>query len=141
MLENAIANLLGLDYNDNIKIKYKKDEIMQENQSLQKFVRDAYKLNPYINSIKLALKIKDEQIKEVEADNYPMVNIFGNVSNTYNSYEYGYLNEDNRNRWSIGIAIKLSLFDGFKTRNKILEKKLDKRVWLDYKKRSSRQVY
>ena len=128
MLEGAISNLIGLKYDDVLNIKYDKEEVLKLNGSLANIIKNAYILNPDINSIKLALKIKNEQIKEKDSNNYPMVNLFGNVSHTYNSYEYGYLNEDNENSWTIGLAVKLSLFDGFKTRNEVLEKRLEKRI-------------
>ncbi len=128
MLKGAIANAIGLKYNDTLKISYDKQKILKQNRSLQELVKKASSLNPDINSINLALKVKDEQIKEVNSEYMPMVNLFGNVSRTYNSYEYGYLNEDDENRWNIGVAIKLSLFNGLKTKNEVLEKRLDKRI-------------
>ncbi len=128
MIESAISNLVGLKYDDILHIKYNKQRILKYNSSLQKLIKSAYKLNPDINSINLALRIKQEQIKEVSSNNQPMVNLFGNVSHTYNSYEYGFLNEDAEDSWSIGVIVKFSLFDGFKIKNQILEKRLDKKV-------------
>ncbi len=128
MLEGAIANLIGLKYDDILNIKYNKEEVLKLNSSLTNIIKKAYSINPDINSVNLALKIKNEQIKEKDSNNYPMVNLFGNASHTYNSYEYGYINEDNENSWTIGVAIKLSLFDGFKTKNEVLEKRLEKKM-------------
>ena len=128
LLEGAIANLIGLKYDDKVIIKYQKQQLLKENRSLQELIKKAYVLNPDINSMNIALKIKNEQIKEVNSDYHPMVNLFGNVSHTYNSYEYGYLNKDDDNTWSLGLAIKMSLFNGFKTKNQVFEKKLDKRI-------------
>ncbi len=128
MVENAIANLIGLKYDEILHVKYNKQKILKQNSSLQKLIKDAYNLNPDLNSINLALKIKEEQIKEVNSKNQPMINLFGDVRRSYNSYEYGYLNKDNEDSWTIGVAVKFSLFDGFKTKKQILERKLDKRV-------------
>ena len=133
MIEGAISNLVGLKYNDNLKIVYNNQSILKQNRSLQELIKKSYDLNPDINSINLALKIKKQQVKEADSNNYPMVNLFGNVSRTYNSYEYGYLNEDNENIWSIGVALKLSLFDGFRTKNKVLEKKIDRKIVEEHK--------
>ena len=128
MLKGAIANSVGLKYDDVLKIQYNEQKILKQNRSLQQLVKKAATLNPDINTINLALKVKDAQIKESKSGMYPMVNLFGNVSHTYNSYEYGYLNEDTEDNWSIGLAIKMSIFDGFKTESDILEKRLNKRV-------------
>jgi outer membrane protein TolC len=128
MLKNAMGNLIGLKWEDTVSISYDENEILNQNIPLQKMIENAYELNPDINKINLAVKIKDEQIKEAKSAYYPQVGVFGNVNKTYNSYEYGYLSEDNQNTWNIGIAVKMSLFDGFRTKNDILEKKLNKKV-------------
>ncbi len=133
MLRSALANTMGLKHDDVLKIEYNQQEILKSNRQLQDLVKKASSLNPEINTINIALKIKDEQIKESKSDYYPMVNLFGNVSHTYNSYEYGYLNEDDENRWSLGLAVKMSLFNGFKTTNEVMEKKLDKKVMNEQK--------
>ena len=128
MLKNAIANLIGLKWDDTVTISYDEDEILNQNLPLQKMIQKAYELNPDINKINLAVKIKDEQIKEAKSAYYPQVGVFGNLNKTYNSYEYGYLSQDNQNTWNIGIAVKMSLFDGFRMKNDVLEKKLNKKV-------------
>ena len=128
MLKNAIANLIGLKWDDSVSISYDENEILNQNIPLQKIIERAYELNPDINKINLAVKIKEEQIKEAKSAYYPQVGVFGNLNRTYNSYEYGYLSEDNKNTWNIGIAVKMSLFDGFRMKNDVIEKKLNKKV-------------
>ena len=128
MLKNAMGNLVGLNWDDKVEISYEEKEILNQNLSLQKIVEKAYELNPDIHQVNLAVKIKNEQINEAQSDYYPQVGVFGNINRTYNSYEYGYLSEDNQDTWNIGIAVKLSLFDGFKTKNSVLEKKLNRNV-------------
>jgi outer membrane protein len=128
MLKNAIGNLIGLNWDDKVEILYEENEVLNQNLSLQKIVEKAYELNPDINQINIAVKIKDEQIKEAQSAYYPQVGVFGGISRTYNSYEYGYLSDDNQDTWNIGVAIQMSLFDGFKTKNNVLEKNLNKKV-------------
>ncbi|QKF83171.1 TolC family protein [Halarcobacter ebronensis] len=128
ILEGAIGNLIGLKYNDVIKITYEKQEILKQNQDLETLVKKSMDFNSDIRTIDLALKIKDEQIKEAKSEYQPMVNLFGNINHTYNSYQYGYLYEENANRWTVGLAVKMSLFNGFKTDNQVLEKRLDKKI-------------
>lgn len=129
MLNSAISNLIGLKYNDILNLEYKKQNILKQNISLQKLIEKAYSLNPDMNTLNLALKIKTQQIKEISSKKYPQAGLFGNISHTYNSYKYGYLNQDNENSWSIGIAVNLSLFDGFRTKNQVLEKKIDRKIF------------
>lgn len=128
MLKNAIGSLVGLKYDDKIELIYDEQKILKQDSTLQSLIQKANRLNPDINSINLALKVKEQKIKEAKSGNYPIVNAFGNISHTYNSYEYGYLNEDDENRWSIGLVIKLPLFNGFKTTNEIIQAKIEKKV-------------
>jgi len=128
MLKNAIANLIGLKWDDRVFISYNESEILNQNIPLQEIIEKAYELNPDITKINLAVQIKDEQINEAKSAYYPQVGVFGNLNKTYNSYEYGYLSQDNQNTWNIGVAVKMSLFDGFRTKNDVLEKKLNKKV-------------
>ena len=128
LLKNAMGNLVGLNWDDKVEISYKENEILDQNIPLQEIVKKAYELNPDISQINLAVKIKDEQINEAQSEYYPQVGMFGSVNRTYNSYEYGYLNEDNQDTWNIGIAVKMSLFNGLRTKNSVLEKKLNRKV-------------
>lgn len=58
MLKSAMANLIGLNWDDEIEIEYKEDEILNQNISLQKMIERAYISNPDMNKINLAVEIK-----------------------------------------------------------------------------------
>lgn len=128
LLLNAISNLIGLKWDDKLKLISSEEEIKKFNKGLEELIKKAALLNTDISKINLALQIKEKQIDEEQSNNYPQVGLYANVSHTLNSYEYGYLNEDNEDNWKIGIAIKMSLFDGFRTKNKILEKRIERKI-------------
>ena len=128
MLKGALVNAVGLKYNESVNIVYDEQKIVKLNKRLEDLIKKAVEFNSDMKSLALVLKIKDEQIKEANSDYMPMVNLFGDIEKIYNSYEYGYLHEDNQNRWSIGVAVKMSIFNGFKTENSVLEKRLDKKI-------------
>ena len=127
MVTSALSNAMGLPWDSEIKPTYKNDELLPPKYSLSKLVQDAYKTNSDIRKMDIALKISNEQIKEQKAGHYPSVALMGELSHTYNSYEYGYLSDDKENSWNVGFAAEIPLFDGFRTTNMVNEKKLEKK--------------
>lgn len=127
LVESALINVMGLPWNSKIKIDDSNNQLLPPNYTLENLVEDAYKNNSDISKIDIALKISKEQIKEKKAGHYPNLAFLGEVSNTYNSYEAGILNEDQENSWNIGFAATLPLFDGLKTTNSINEKRIEER--------------
>ncbi|KAB7891852.1 hypothetical protein GBG18_05295 [Poseidonibacter ostreae] len=127
MVKSALANAMGLAWDSEINPKYTNNELLPPEYSLSKLVQDAYKTNSDIRKMDIALKISKEQIKEQKAGHYPSVALMGELSHTYNSYEFGYLSDDKENSWNVGFAAEIPLFDGFKTTNMVNEKKLEKK--------------
>ena len=127
MVKSALANAMGLSWDSEINPKYTNNELLPPKYSLSKLVQDAYKTNSDIRKMDIALKISKEQIKEQKAGHYPSVALLGELSHTYNSYEFGYLSDDKENSWNVGFAAEIPLFDGFKTTNMVNEKKLEKK--------------
>ena len=126
LVKSALINSMGLSWDSDVNISYT-SRLVPPNYTLAKLVEKAYSSNKDINEIDIALKITREQIKEKKAGHYPTLAFMGEVSRTYNSYEYGFLNEDQRNRWNIGFAANLPLFDGFKTTSEVEEKIAEKK--------------
>jgi len=127
LVKSALINSLGLPYDSQIDISYDQEDLLPTNYKLDELVKEAYKTNSDIRKMDIALKISSEQIKEQEAGHLPSIGLMGSVSNTYNSYEFGVLNDDQSNSWDIGFAATLPLFDGLRTTNKINEKKLEQK--------------
>lgn len=127
MVKSALTNTMGLSWDSEINPIYSNNELLPANYILNDLVSEAYKSNSDISKMDIALNISEQQIKEKQAAHYPTVALMGELSHTYNSYEYGYLNENQANSWNIGFAVNIPLFDGLKTTNSVNEKKLEKK--------------
>ena len=127
LVESALINALGLPWDSKINITFDKDNIIPLDYSLDTLVKNAYENNNDISKMDIILKISEEQIKEKKADFYPSVAFLADTSHTYDSYEYGVQNKNQEDKWHIGFAAKMSIFDGFKTTNNVKEKKLEKK--------------
>ncbi|GGD41768.1 hypothetical protein GCM10012288_14950 [Malaciobacter pacificus] len=127
LVKSALVNSMGLSWDSEITPVYTDKDILPQNYALSELIKEAYKSNTDVRNMDLALKIKDAQIKEAQSGHYPTVALMGEVSHTYNSYKYGYLSKDQEDQWSVGFAVDIPLFDGFRTTNLVKEKKIDKK--------------
>ncbi len=96
------------DYDSNIIEKYLESElVIESNINMQK-----------INN---AIKAFECKVKEAKSDYYPSIALISSYRRLDNHYKYGFFTEENQNIFSIGIGIKWSLFNGFRTERKVEE--------------------
>lgn len=126
MLKLALINTMGIPWNSNIKILVNNKELKEEKYQIETLIEEAYKSNTNIKEIQLAIKITKAQINEAKAGYYPDVALTGSLSNIYNSYEFGILNEEQANSWNIGLVAKIPLFNGSRTASEVKEKTINK---------------
>lgn len=126
MLRLALINTMGIPWNSKINLVINVKEVNEKKYQLEKLVEDAYISNSDIKKLKLAVNITKAQITEAKAGYYPEVAVKGSLTNIYNSYEYGFLNEEQENSWSLAVVAKMSLFNGNRTSNEVKEKKISR---------------
>lgn len=127
LVKSALVNTMGLPWDSEIEINYSDNDILPKNYALAELIKEAYKSNSDIKNMDIALKISQEQVNEAKSGHYPKVALMGEVSNIYNSYEYGFLGDNQANGWNVGFVVDIPLFDGFRTTNLVKEKQLDKK--------------
>jgi outer membrane protein len=119
--KSGLKYYLGIDLASNITIIDSSLEIEYktpvENESLERLLAD----NIYLNSLAIASNIYESKIDEAQSDYFPSIALFGNYENLINSYDAGYATAQNKNIWSVGLGMKLSLFNGFRTAGKVEE--------------------
>ena len=123
LLKSALANTMGLKWNDEIQVKYKNQNLPKPNDLLEVLIKEAYKNNDDISKVNILLKVSSEQIKEQKAGHYPTLSLLANTSHSYDSNK-AIGKEDS---WNIGFFANIPLFEGFKTTSKVMEKKIEKK--------------
>lgn len=126
MARSALLFAMGLSWQDDINILNDSFKEPNIDTSLHELIDNAYRFNPDFNTLKLAINIQNEKIKEVKSEYYPQIGAYGNMQNIYNDYEYGLINDTNKNSWTIGVGLRLSLFDGMRTKNALQQNRLEK---------------
>jgi outer membrane protein TolC len=126
MAKTALANVMGYKWSKEIDIV--SSELMPPimNETLKDMIKQAYDYNPDYSTLNLALQVKDAQINESKSGYLPQAALIANTQHIYNDYEYGVINDTNKNSWSIGVAIQWSLFNGMRTNSKVEQSKLEK---------------
>ncbi len=121
LAKSGLKYYLGIDLNSDLTIKDSSLEfaysIPDENETQEKMLST----NLYLNSLDIASNIYEAKIDEAQSDYYPSFALFGNYENLINSYDAGYATPQNKNVWRVGLGLKLSLFNGFRTAGKVEE--------------------
>lgn len=119
--KSGLKYYLGIDLNTDLTIKDSSLEfaysIPEENETLGTLLST----NLYLNSLDIASNIYEAKIDEAQSDYYPSFALFGNYENLINSYDAGWATPQNKNVWSVGLGLKFSLFNGFRTAGKVEE--------------------
>ena len=126
MAKAALIFAMGLPWSDTVQIKDAAFEEPKMSKTLAALVDTAYKFNPDYTTLKMAIKINGEKIKEAQSDYYPTIGLMASAQNLYSDYHYGMTNETNRNSWTIGVGVNWSLFNGMRTSNKVEQSRLEK---------------
>ena len=119
----ALTNTMGLDWNSHIKIS----EPLVVNTKvveLQKLIDKANVLNPQMGMLALPMQVADAKIVEAKSDYFPQVTFTGNTQHIDSNFNGGLTNATNRNSWTLGIGVKLALFDGWLTKSRVNQAKL-----------------
>ncbi len=121
LAEAALINSMGLDWKSQIELSEKEIPFKPFKSDLSKLVNDANQFNPDMTQLKLGFKAVRAKIKENKSGFFPMIAFTGDIKHIENSYDEGLTNSTNRDSWTIGIAMEMPLFTGFRTKNKVKE--------------------
>jgi outer membrane protein TolC len=117
----ALINSMGLDWKTQIELSEEEIPFRPFKSDLNKLVTDANQFNSDLTQLQLALKIARAKIKENKSGYFPMIAFTGNLRHIDNSYDKGLTNSTNSDSWTIGLAMEIPLFNGFRTRSKVKE--------------------
>lgn len=126
LAKSALLFSMGLPWNDSVEVTQKEIEVPSMDNSLESLVSNAYTFNPDYQTLKLAINVYDAKIDAAKSDYLPSVGAFASAQNVYNSYEYGIINKDTKNTWTIGVGVEWSLFNGMRTSNQVEQNRLEK---------------
>ena len=119
--KSALKYYLGIDLASDISIKEKTLEFDYDVPNANETLGSLLSTNIHLQNLDIASKIYEAKIDEAQSDYYPSFALFGNYHRLDNSYEYGFATNENKNVFSFGLGLQLSLFSGFRTAGKVEE--------------------
>lgn len=122
----ALSFSMGLDWNDELILNENHFPKVQMDNSLANLINQAKHANPTINTLTLSVQAADERIKEARSAYYPTFALRGESTHIKNSFDSGLTNRQNDDSWTIGVYMKMPLFNGFRTQHKVAQAKHEK---------------
>lgn len=126
MAKSALLFAMGLSYKDSVDVTQESIKTPSMSKNLEAIVENAYDFNHDYKTLKLAVDVSEAKVDEAQSAYLPSLGFTASAQNIYNDYEYGLINENNKNSWTIGIGLEWSLFDGMRTTNKVEQNRLEK---------------
>jgi len=121
----ALIFSMGLDLGTEVTVSQALSIDTAEQVNLAPMLERAKQFNPDINKLKLATRALDAKIDEARSDYFPHVGLFAN--NKYADLDGGSLDtSDNRHNWTVGIGVRMSLFNGGMTSHRVNSAKLQR---------------
>ena len=121
MARAALANTIGLSWQDSIAPKDEAIPYSPLSAELPALVGAAYEFSPDWKRLEAGLSAGDGAIKTARSGYAPKLVLTGNLHKWWNSYDAGMATDKNKEGWAVGVGLELPLFDGFLTRHKVAE--------------------
>ena len=115
----ALAFAMGLDWRAEIRLNNPDYAVTIPVDDLENLVEQALDFNPQAQQLKLAVDVYEAKIEEASSDHYPMVGLMASVGGFDNDLDGGLDTDANRSSWTLGIGVKMKLFEGGLTQHRV----------------------
>lgn len=123
---SALVFAMGLEWDRQVEIVEIDYPEIVPRKDLNYHIEQAREFNPDIEQVRLAVQLFDEKVEEYRSENKPVIALFASLDGLDSDVGGGLYNETNEESWTIGIGLKLNLFDGGQVRNLVKASRLEK---------------
>ena len=121
MAQAALANTMGLAWNESTRPSDKEVPFTPFAENLENLVGTAYRFSPDWAKVESGIRAAQGAVRTAESGHYPKLALMGELHKWWNDYNAGMATDQNKEGWSVGVGVEISLFDGFLTRNRVSE--------------------
>lgn len=121
MTQAALANTMGLPWRKSIRPADSEIPFTPCGGDLEKLVGLAYRFSPDWARLEAGIQALEGVVRTAGSGHYPKLALTGEVHKWWNDYHNGMATDTNREGWSVGVGMEIPLFDGFLTRNRVVE--------------------
>lgn len=122
----ALVYTMGLDWGAEVTISQLLSVNPDHSLQVGTLIDEAKQFNPDINKLKLAMKAMDAKVDEARSEYFPQVGLFASRQYQDLGVSGGWNTSENRNNWSVGVGVRMSLFNGGATQNRMNSARLQK---------------
>lgn len=122
----ALIYAMGLDWGTEVTISEPLTFDKPYQFQADTLIDEAKQFNPDISKLKLAIEAMDAKVDEANSEYMPQVGLFANRQYQDLGVDGGWNTSENRNNWAVGVGVRMSLFNGFATKNRVNSAKLQK---------------
>lgn len=115
---------MGMPWDTPIDPSEKEIPFSPQDAAVDSLVDAAHRNNADLGRMKAALAAAGEEVKAAKSGHHPKAAILGSAGKILNSYDAGIVSPENRNFWSVGVGVEVSVFDGFRTRARVAEARM-----------------
>jgi outer membrane protein TolC len=87
----------------------------------ESLVSDTYEFNPDWKRLEAGIRAAEGKLREQKSAFYPKLAMTGELHRWWNNYDAGLATESNKRGWMVGVGVKVPLFTGFLTKNRVKE--------------------
>jgi outer membrane protein len=117
----ALAEAVGLDWPAKVAVADKEIPFQAKAEPVDSLLLQLNQKNPQIARVGYALDLYRAKIADAKSARFPTLALIGGYRRILSLYDYGMTTRENKNMWTVGIGMKMNLFDGFKTGGMIEE--------------------
>jgi outer membrane protein TolC len=117
----ALRTAIGLGREARVEPAEAEIPFRDDGADLERLVGAAYTFNPDWLQMEQGLKAAEARVDEKRAGYFPVLALVGRLTRIENSYDQGLVTPQNRSSWSIGLALDVPLFRGFRTEAEVRE--------------------
>jgi outer membrane protein TolC len=121
MAQAALANTMGLPWNDSIKPTVKELPYAPYAENLDSLVSTAYQFSPNWAEIEAGIRAAEGAVRTEKSGYYPKLAVTGELHKWWNDYNAGMATDRNKEGWIAGVGIEIPIFSGFLTKNKVAQ--------------------
>lgn len=123
--DTALAHLIGLKHGVRVVPIAETLPCDMESLSMSELQLQAVAANPELARLRAGIEAARARVRMARGAHRPKVALVAKYVHMENELETGFMAEANRDWAAIGIAAKVPLFEGFRTKNEVLESKLE----------------
>jgi len=117
----SLLNTMGLSWKTRFELSETKIPFKPYDTNLERLVSNSYEFNPDWNQFQAGLESAEAKIREEKGALWPTVALTGTLWRMDNSYDAGMTNRYNEDGWTVGLGIRVPIFSGFETLNRLKE--------------------